>query len=308
MDLEGGLGFSSNLLSENLKQKIDEFVEFHHAGNKNVVLITSGGTTVPLEERTVRFIDNFSVGTRGSASAEYFLKHDYAVLFLYRKRSLKPFERKLNNLNLLDLVQHDDSSGSYTIDQSQTSFDFRQLINQYKQVKERRLLLTVEFISVFDYFAILEFTCKKLSVLKKNTLIYLAAAVSDFYMPKSEMPTHKIQSNSTGLVLELKPVPKLVGQLRSQWCPHAFIVTFKLETDSSILMEKCRKALEKYEHHVVVGNILESRAKDVIVVQANGKVDEIHLNKCRRGDHRAEIEQFLVEFLVNLHTSFKNAN
>jgi len=31
----------------------------------------SGGTIVPLESRTVRYIDNFSVGTRGAVSAEY---------------------------------------------------------------------------------------------------------------------------------------------------------------------------------------------------------------------------------------------
>lgn len=31
----------------------------------------SGGTTVPLESKTVRFIDNFSVGSRGAASTEY---------------------------------------------------------------------------------------------------------------------------------------------------------------------------------------------------------------------------------------------
>lgn len=32
-----------------------------------------GGTTVPLEKNTVRFIDNFSSGARGAASAEHFL-------------------------------------------------------------------------------------------------------------------------------------------------------------------------------------------------------------------------------------------
>ena len=35
------------------------------------MVITSGGTTVPLEKNTVRFIDNFSTGTRGATSAEY---------------------------------------------------------------------------------------------------------------------------------------------------------------------------------------------------------------------------------------------
>jgi phosphopantothenate-cysteine ligase len=36
-----------------------------------VVCVTSGGTTVPLERRCVRFIDNFSSGHRGAASTEY---------------------------------------------------------------------------------------------------------------------------------------------------------------------------------------------------------------------------------------------
>ncbi len=42
---------------------------------------------VPLEKQTVRFIDNFSAGTRGATSAEYFLddKADYAVIFLHRQ-------------------------------------------------------------------------------------------------------------------------------------------------------------------------------------------------------------------------------
>lgn len=35
------------------------------------VYFQSGGTTVPLESKTVRFIDNFSVGSRGAASTEY---------------------------------------------------------------------------------------------------------------------------------------------------------------------------------------------------------------------------------------------
>lgn len=38
--------------------------------NQKVVIVTSGGTTVPLEKNTVRFIDNFSTGARGATSAE----------------------------------------------------------------------------------------------------------------------------------------------------------------------------------------------------------------------------------------------
>jgi hypothetical protein len=42
--------------------------------NEKLMLVfcfQSGGTTVPLETNTVRFIDNFSSGARGAASAEY---------------------------------------------------------------------------------------------------------------------------------------------------------------------------------------------------------------------------------------------
>lgn len=36
---------------------------------KNLVLLTSGGTSVPLEKKTVRMVENFSTGTRGSLLA-----------------------------------------------------------------------------------------------------------------------------------------------------------------------------------------------------------------------------------------------
>ncbi|CAI7870483.1 unnamed protein product, partial [Closterium sp. NIES-54] len=50
-----------------------------------VTCVTSGGTTVPLERRCVRFIDNFSAGNRGAASCEHFLAHGYSVIFLHRR-------------------------------------------------------------------------------------------------------------------------------------------------------------------------------------------------------------------------------
>ncbi len=67
-------------------------------------MVTSGGTTVPFEKNTVRFLDNFSQGTRGAASAEKFLEEEeeassereegaYAVVFLHRQGSLRPFRR-----------------------------------------------------------------------------------------------------------------------------------------------------------------------------------------------------------------------
>ena len=54
-----------------------------------IVCVTSGGTCVPLERRCVRFIDNFSGGTRGALSTEQFLQVSTAntVPALYMLRS-----------------------------------------------------------------------------------------------------------------------------------------------------------------------------------------------------------------------------
>ena len=43
---------------------------FSKFNNAPIVLVSSGGTAVPLEVNTVRFIDNFSTGERGAVSSE----------------------------------------------------------------------------------------------------------------------------------------------------------------------------------------------------------------------------------------------
>lgn len=48
---------------------------------------------IPLEHNTVRFVDNFSAGSRGSASAEYFLENGYAVIFMYRSENYKLYKK-----------------------------------------------------------------------------------------------------------------------------------------------------------------------------------------------------------------------
>ena len=86
----------------------------HHASTARVVLVTSGGTLVPLERRTVRFLDNFSGGRRGAASVEAFLEQGYCVVFFHRKFSLRPYERQLGDsaLDLL-MVREDGSIGAH---------------------------------------------------------------------------------------------------------------------------------------------------------------------------------------------------
>ena len=49
--------------------KVEDFLKELNEGNK-IVLVTSGGTAVPLEKQTVRYLDNFSTGSRGALSTE----------------------------------------------------------------------------------------------------------------------------------------------------------------------------------------------------------------------------------------------
>ena len=60
-------------------------------------------------------------------------------------------------------------------------------------------------------------------------MTYLAAAVSDFYLPLEEMSEHKIQSRDyKTLDLSLMPAPKKLGDIKSTWNPATFCISFKV--------------------------------------------------------------------------------
>jgi phosphopantothenate---cysteine ligase (ATP) len=77
-------------MENTLKEKIQNFVNKLKV-EKPIVFITSGGTSVPLEKNTVRILENFSTGTRGARSAEFFLKSGFPVIFFHRQGSVCPF-------------------------------------------------------------------------------------------------------------------------------------------------------------------------------------------------------------------------
>lgn len=83
------------------------------------------------------------------------------------------------------------------------------------------------------------------------------------------MAQHKIQS-SEGLTLELQQVPKMLGKLTQQWAPRSFVVSFKLETDENILFQKAGGAIRNYNVHLVVANILNTRADTCYIVAPMG--------------------------------------
>eukprot|EP00055_Hartaetosiga_balthica_P008925 m.34401 g.34401 ORF g.34401 m.34401 type:complete len:338 (+) comp6529_c0_seq1:33-1046(+) len=257
--------------SEELRKGLEEvkaFVKFNSDAGKRIALVTSGGTAVPLEKNTVRTIENFSRGLRGASSAEQFLKQGYAVIFFYRRKTLKPFLRRMraDPLDWFDVGEgEDDVSLNATFREM-----VRSAVVDYKKACDSQSLHYLEFVSVHDYLFGLTELCKVLAVVEKQACLYLAAAVSDFFIPFDRLTEHKIQSRGTseqndeaGLELKLSQVPKMLALVKSSLCPHAFVVTFKLETDESILAKKALKALKNYGHEVVVANLLQTRHEEV---------------------------------------------
>ncbi|KAL2249818.1 UNVERIFIED_CONTAM: Phosphopantothenate--cysteine ligase 2, partial [Sesamum indicum] len=243
---------------------------------RRVVCVTSGGTTVPLEQRCVRYIDNFSSGHRGAASTEYFLKAGYAVVFLYRKGTCQPYCSSLPDDPLLECFE---VSSESNITGS---------------------LLKLPFTTIFEYLQILQFIALSMRSLGPNAMFYLAAAVSDFYVPWESMALHKIQSASGPLDIRLAQVPKMLPVLRKDWAPMAFCISFKLETDTKILLEKADMALKKYNMHMVVANELKTRKEEVIVVTKNGNIT-IRRDMTHAG---ADVEEPLVKLIVDRHSAY----
>lgn len=232
----------------------EKFVNLPENAGK-VVLVTSGGTSVPLEKNCVRSIKNFSTGTRGAKSCEAFLKRDFHVVFLSAKSSAKPF--------ILD-------GDCLTTEQSQ--------IDEYRKHTKNGRLVVIEFDTLEDYLVKLCLISKQLyadncKARHEKLVVYLAAAVSDFYV--SDLPEHKIQSNDhDNLTLNLSRVPKLLEFLRPE-LPEAFLVGYKLETDADILGQKAIGSLEKNSLNMVVGNILSTRMSNITLFLPKGETVDL---------------------------------
>ena len=279
------------LYLDSISIKVKEFISKHQS--LRIVLVTSGGTTVPLEANTVRFLDNFSAGTRGSASAEYFLEAGYAVIFLHRQFSLEPWTRHVQLSEFFDLINLT-HNGLLEIEQVEPMFN---IVKKYKNSKSR--LLKIDFTTLTDYLFLLKRITQLISVIGSNAMYYLAAAVSDFFIPNDKMAVHKIQSNNSGLCLEFDQVPKMIQPLVKYWAKGGLIISFKLETDLNLLLPKSLSSLKKYGHQLVIGNVLDTRKYQVKFITENSCID---LSVTPQDSNQGlEIESLIVQRLIRIH-------
>lgn len=287
----------------NVFRKLHKFVELHISSpakekRRRIVCVTSGGTTVPLEQRCVRYIDNFSSGHRGATSTEYFIKAGYAVIFLHRRGTCQPFCRLLPEDSFLECVELASDS---TVQVRQSHLEaVKSCVRDHHAAVEGGFLLKLPFTTIFEYLQILQLVANSMKDLGSHGMFYLAAAVSDFYVPWESMAEHKIQSASGPLDMRLSQVPKMLSALRSDWAPMAFCVSFKLETDINILLKKADMALRKYKMNAVVANELLTRKEEVTVITHDGRIT-VRRDRSLGDD---DVEKPLINLLIEQHSSY----
>lgn len=291
-----------------LREQVDEFVAYHRRAGNRIALVTSGGTTVPLENNTVRFIDNFSAGTRGATSAELFLEAGYAVIFLHRQFSLMPYSRHYSHSTncFLDYMVEGDDGASVKVDDKYAD-EMIKVLRKYQAAKRKNLLHLVPFTTVNQYLHTLRMISLELGKQSdgdsgfspRNVIFYLAAAVSDFFLPRSKTTDHKIQSSGSKLELNLDPVPKFLKRVVESWSPDSMIISFKLETDPNLLLPKARQALERYQHQLVIGNLLQNRKQEVTFVTPS-EVNTLRLTDEEVKENIA-IESLIIPQVISMH-------
>jgi phosphopantothenate-cysteine ligase len=211
----------------------------------------------------------------------------------------------------------DESPSSSIVVRDEYQNAMRDVLRKYRTAKQNNMLLILPFTTVTEYIFELRALANIMRPLGANALFYLAAAVSDFFIPRDRMAEHKIQSSeipsdvsnnnplneqsssnevytgyndpqpstkSKKLIIDLDPVPKFLHRLVDGWAPEgSMIVSFKLETDPNLLVYKARTSLQRYAHHLVIGNLLSTRKWEVVFVTPEAPHERwIRVPKTRR--------------------------
>ncbi|KJE95538.1 phosphopantothenoylcysteine synthetase [Capsaspora owczarzaki ATCC 30864] len=250
--------------------------------------------------RMAAFVAQHRNPSNAASSRRIFIEKGYAVIFLHRVHTLEPYARHFTPRTLLEVVQPN-ADGSLAVRGHQEHL-IRECVTKYHRVVKEQLLLQVPFTTVTDYLFLLREAAKILGPLGPEALLYLAAAVSDFFIPAAQMAQHKIQSGTGALTLTLQQVPKLLKPLVKEWVPQAFVVSFKLETDPDIVADKARAALRNYGHSLVISNLLNTRKYAVTLVTAD-TAQEIRLSEAEIGAN-VEIEDAIVAEVKVRHEAF----
>ena len=193
------------------------------------ILLTSGGTKVPIDE--VRSITNMSSGNFGAKIGREILDQRNDLIFLTHKDGKTPMKTEI------DLTTGDLNDISHKINWAKSRID------NYKEIK---------YDTFDDYY-------HQLSVLicygNGIDAIVLAAAVSDYVVKN---PAQGKVRTSAQMNIELEPTPKLISKIRDEWGYKGILVGFKLLVGAakSDLIDAARRSVVENGCDFVVANDL----------------------------------------------------
>lgn len=202
------------------------------------VLITSGGTTVPIDD--ARRITNMSSGRFGSEIAKAAILSQNNVIHLYAQDSKTPFDCKLD------------------VRKNQTS-ELRKVLETYEMYSNYAEYYSGRVYKTFD-----EYKSQVESIIRHESpdIIILAAAVSDYGVVKSD---GKISSDLDKLNLKMEKLPKVINRIR-YWSTRSnimgqrsYIVGFKLLCNATKeeLLEAAYKSERLNDTDLIVANDLK---------------------------------------------------
>lgn len=197
------------------------------------VLITSGGTCVPLDG--VRVLTNISHGTTGACIAEEMLKRGHTVTYLYAKHSKRPFHRLLT----LDIDHDDDEYERLSV-----------IRNELAHYVHNGKLIEIEYVTYQQYYD----HCDYILTSSHIDVAIFAAAVGDF--GPDHQSSSKLSSDKD-LTISLIRLPKIIKNVK-QWAPRVFMVSFKLLVDVPFdeMIEVAYEGRLSAKSDIVVANVV----------------------------------------------------
>jgi phosphopantothenate---cysteine ligase (ATP) len=107
---------------------------------------------------------------------------------MHRQFSLQPFSRHYSHSThpFLDFLEADGGAVRVTGEEGERA-RLVQVLCEYKRVQSEGVLHTLAFVTVNDYLWLLRAVSQVLGLLRHRALYYLAAAVSDFFLPRQKL-------------------------------------------------------------------------------------------------------------------------
>lgn len=287
--------------------QVAAFVSHHVAADAECrfALVTGGGTVAPLEQKEIRHVTNLSTGQRAAISAEHLVRRGYRVIYFHKTLSLLPFARRFQGGDFLDGVTVGED-GAVVLPEANAAAarEFAQLVTA-----EQRLT-RVPFHTVADYQMGMKTILETLRTTlgddaMSRVLVYLVAAVSDFFIPFKELPKEKIDSrpDAPSMTIHLQKVPKALarGLVGRRWGRDAFVTTFKLETDESRIDAKVMKHINAFSNiKLVAANLLEDIRREISLYDTRTPDAPAKITKV----DGVELEDDLIARVVAKHTEY----